>query len=330
MCKQVSLTKILSQVLTLVHKMAEISNVNDSNADAVKERDDLLLQVCNSSLPRAPWEEGICKVCGMDKDDDNVLLCDKCDSEYHRYCLDPPLLRIPEGNWYCPSCVAGQSILSRATYGSVKKRKRGEFSYKFLEELARFAKRMETREHWEFTVEEVCCQCFSCFLTICANQQGMFSLIFALFSILRTYFLRPSSSFFLQLRACLLQRMFFLKFLFDESLNSATVRDHMDQCASRAADLQQKLRSLTSDLKKAKEDVYGLSIEKANSGIVNGRGDLRSDASSSHLDIENISRGKSSEKVSHLSPFSCSSQLEEFFFFRMIKLITINTLVMEK
>ncbi|KAL8519010.1 hypothetical protein ACS0TY_010093 [Phlomoides rotata] len=239
------------EVLTLVHKMAEISNVNDSSADAVKQRNDLLLQVCNSSLPIAPWEDGICKVCGMDKDDDNVLLCDKCDSEYHRYCLDPPLLRIPEGNWYCPSCVTGQSIHPHAAYGSVKKRKRGEFSYKFLEELARFAELMETREHWEFTID---------------------------------------------------QRMFFLKFLFDEALNSATVRDHMDQCASRATDLQQKLRSLTSDLKKAKEDVYGLSIEKVNSGIVSGRGDLRSDASSSKLDIENISRGKSSEKGDQSQP----------------------------
>lgn len=95
-----------------------------------------------------------------------------------------------------------------------------------------------------------------------------------------------------------------MKFLFDEALNSATVRDHMDQCASRATDLQQKLRSLISDLKKAKEDVFALSLEKANSGIVNGRGDLRSDASSSQLDIENISGGKSSEKVSHLSSFS--------------------------
>lgn len=111
-------------------------------------------------LPRAPWDEGLCKVCGMDKDDDNVLLCDKCDSEYHRYCLDPPLLRIPEGNWYCPSCVTGQSLPSGTGYasGSNQRRKRrnqGEFSSKFLEELSRFAKLMEMKEHWEFTVEEV-------------------------------------------------------------------------------------------------------------------------------------------------------------------------------
>lgn len=104
----------------------------------------------------------------------------------------------------------------------------------------------------------------------------------------------------------LFQRIFFLKFLFDEALNSATVRDHMDQCASRAADLQNKLRSLTSELKllKAKEDVLGLSAEKTNSGIFNVRGDLKSDASSSQIASENISRVKPAEKVSCLSPFS--------------------------
>lgn len=91
-----------------------------------------------------------------------------------------------------------------------------------------------------------------------------------------------------------------MKFLFDEALNSATVRDHMEQCASRAADLQNKLRSLTSELKllKAKEDLLGLSAEKTNSGVLNVRGDLNSDASSSQHASENITRRKPSEKVS--------------------------------
>ena len=83
------------------------------------KRDHLLVQVCNSAHPRAPWDEGLCKVCGRDKDGDNVLLCDKCDSEYHRYCLDPLLLRIPERNWYCPSYISGQSLPCIRTYGSI-------------------------------------------------------------------------------------------------------------------------------------------------------------------------------------------------------------------
>ncbi|KAL6571818.1 hypothetical protein OROHE_002687 [Orobanche hederae] len=252
------------EVVTLVCKITDISNSNDSSADAIKERDDLLIHVCNSSLPRAPWEEGICKVCIMDKDDDNVLLCDKCDSEYHRYCLNPPLLKIPEGNWYCPSCVSGQSITCSAVYAnrSRKKKYQGEFTCKFLEELARLAKLMEIKEYWEFTIEE---------------------------------------------------RTFFMKFLFDDTLNSATIRDHMDQSATRAADLQQKLRSLTSELKlqKFKEDMFGSSTEKSNSGAFNGRGDSKLDASPSLLTIENSSIGKQLENgSSNISIFSVPSLSE--------------------
>lgn len=33
-----------------------------------------------------------------------VLLCDQCSAEYHTYCLDPPLARIPDGDWLCHSC----------------------------------------------------------------------------------------------------------------------------------------------------------------------------------------------------------------------------------
>ncbi|KAL3654072.1 hypothetical protein CASFOL_003753 [Castilleja foliolosa] len=249
-----------NEVLTLVQKITEISNINESSADAIKERDDLLVHVCNSSLPRAPWEEGICKVCGIDKDDDNVLLCDKCDSGHHRYCLNPPLLKIPEGNWYCPSCVTGQSITSSsAYYGSIairnrKKKNHGGFTAKFLEELARLAKLMEIKEYWEFTVEE---------------------------------------------------RMFFMKFLFDDALNSAIVRDHIEQSASRSTELQQKLRSLTSELKllKFKEEMLNSSaVEKS-----------KSDASPSLLAIESISRGKQPEKGSgsNISPLEIPSLSEQ-------------------
>lgn len=34
----------------------------------------------------------------------DILICDKCDSEYHMYCLNPPITTIPEGDWFCPTC----------------------------------------------------------------------------------------------------------------------------------------------------------------------------------------------------------------------------------
>lgn len=33
------------------------------------------------------------------------MLCDKCDDEYHTFCLDPPLTSVPNSKkWFCPSC----------------------------------------------------------------------------------------------------------------------------------------------------------------------------------------------------------------------------------
>jgi hypothetical protein len=46
-----------------------------------------------------------CRVCGKGDDASKILLCDECDSQYHIYCLDPPLTEIPtDDHWYCPEC----------------------------------------------------------------------------------------------------------------------------------------------------------------------------------------------------------------------------------
>ncbi|XP_076096178.1 uncharacterized protein LOC143067060 [Mytilus galloprovincialis] len=33
-----------------------------------------------------------------------LLLCDKCDDGFHTACLRPPLMIIPDGDWFCPPC----------------------------------------------------------------------------------------------------------------------------------------------------------------------------------------------------------------------------------
>lgn len=33
-----------------------------------------------------------------------ILLCDLCDRGYHTACLRPPLMLIPDGEWFCPPC----------------------------------------------------------------------------------------------------------------------------------------------------------------------------------------------------------------------------------
>lgn len=53
------------------------------------------------------WEPP-CAVCRK-IDLEAGAICDGCDSTYHLHCLSPPLESVadlPEGNWFCPVCVA--------------------------------------------------------------------------------------------------------------------------------------------------------------------------------------------------------------------------------
>ncbi|XP_064158796.1 remodeling and spacing factor 1 isoform X1 [Anguilla rostrata] len=45
-----------------------------------------------------------CKHCGLPNHPELILLCDSCDSGYHTACLRPPLMVIPDGEWFCPPC----------------------------------------------------------------------------------------------------------------------------------------------------------------------------------------------------------------------------------
>ncbi|XP_076918352.1 methyl-CpG-binding domain-containing protein 9-like [Bidens hawaiensis] len=150
------------EVLHLVSRITCNDNSFDSSTEeGKKELNSLVIEIIEGPLPPAPWEDGVCKVCGMDKDDDSVLLCDKCDSEYHTYCLDPPLARIPDGNWYCPSCMSSQPILQDERCGTRalsrlrgKKKFQKEFTRNLLEKLAPLADTMELMEYWDLGTEE--------------------------------------------------------------------------------------------------------------------------------------------------------------------------------
>jgi Williams-Beuren syndrome DDT (WSD), D-TOX E motif/WSTF, HB1, Itc1p, MBD9 motif 1 len=63
------------------------------------------------------------------------------------------------------------------------------------------------------------------------------------------------------------QRIFLLKFLCDELLNSSLLRDHIDQCIEKSIDLQLKLKSLSSELRnlKVREDILAIKALKSDS-----------------------------------------------------------------
>ncbi|XP_038998340.1 methyl-CpG-binding domain-containing protein 9-like [Hibiscus syriacus] len=215
------------EVLVLVQKFAEYAKLDCFNAETKKEINNILAST--NDIPKAPWDEGVCKVCGIDKDDDSVLLCDTCDAEYHTYCLSPPLARIPEGNWYCPACV-GMRIVQDASQPSHViiqrrgKKYQGEVTRGYLEALAHLAAVMYEKEYWQFSVDE---------------------------------------------------RTFLLKFLCDELLNSALIRQHLERCAETTFELHQKLRSAYAEWKnlKSKEDFIAARASKFDTSMINAFGD---------------------------------------------------------
>jgi hypothetical protein len=51
-------------------------------------------------------EQDRCQICSsVDDPLDSLLLCDQCDTPWHMECLDPPLVVVPDGDWFCPDCV---------------------------------------------------------------------------------------------------------------------------------------------------------------------------------------------------------------------------------
>ncbi|KAG8070124.1 hypothetical protein GUJ93_ZPchr0006g43239 [Zizania palustris] len=197
-----------TEVLDLVQKFDNYLSDKNAGSEMQEELNDILTAA--NSLPKAPWEDGVCKVCGIDRDDDSVLLCDKCDSEYHTYCLNPPLARIPEGNWYCPSCMLGEkkTQIDQGVQDVKQHQKKlvGEEAHAFHEVINKLATAMEEKEYWELSIKE---------------------------------------------------RVYLLKFLCDEMLNTALIREHLDQCSDKLGDLLQKFRALNFELKdlKYKEEI---------------------------------------------------------------------------
>lgn len=123
----------------------------------------MFAETISSTLFVAPWEVGICKVCGKDENDHILLLCDRCDSEYHTYCLNPPLERIPKASWYCPPCISfitSQTLAQEETQvlsqsQPPEKKIQREFTRNGLEELAELADTMESVDYWNLGVKEV-------------------------------------------------------------------------------------------------------------------------------------------------------------------------------
>ncbi|GAA6091203.1 remodeling and spacing factor 1 isoform X2 [Tachysurus ichikawai] len=74
----------------------------DAACESKSEKDDKS-EMDSQNSEEAPPEDA-CKHCGLINHPELILLCDRCDSGYHTACLRPPLMIIPDGEWFCPPC----------------------------------------------------------------------------------------------------------------------------------------------------------------------------------------------------------------------------------
>ncbi|XP_052038489.1 bromodomain adjacent to zinc finger domain protein 2B isoform X4 [Apodemus sylvaticus] len=85
--------------------------------------------LCVQQLQRAiAWEKSImkvyCQICRKGDNEELLLLCDGCDKGCHTYCHRPKITTIPDGDWFCPACIAkasGQSIKIKKIHVKGKK-----------------------------------------------------------------------------------------------------------------------------------------------------------------------------------------------------------------
>jgi hypothetical protein len=65
-----------------------------------------------------PGDDTPCEACGQNTHWTKMLLCDRCNTAWHFWCLVPEVKTRPPGNWYCPRCpksTHNQSCLTPAT-----------------------------------------------------------------------------------------------------------------------------------------------------------------------------------------------------------------------
>ncbi|KAK9723158.1 PHD-finger [Popillia japonica] len=74
-------------------------------------------KIVNYDLDYDPLAKYVCHNCNRGDSEEYMLLCDGCDDSYHTFCLMPPLVEIPKGDWCCPKCVAEEVSKPTEAFG---------------------------------------------------------------------------------------------------------------------------------------------------------------------------------------------------------------------
>ncbi|NXK67181.1 UHRF1 ligase, partial [Sylvietta virens] len=86
-----------------IYKIEEPGTASPISSGTPKRQSGPVCKACKDN-PNKTCRVCACHLCGGKQDPDKQLMCDECDMAFHIYCLNPPLSRIPDEDWYCPEC----------------------------------------------------------------------------------------------------------------------------------------------------------------------------------------------------------------------------------
>jgi len=65
-----------------------------------------------AEMGKSASKSSTCQMCNSAYKTDDLLLCDGCDLLFHLCCLNPPIRRVPDGDWFCEKCQSYDSDVS--------------------------------------------------------------------------------------------------------------------------------------------------------------------------------------------------------------------------
>ncbi|XP_022181216.1 remodeling and spacing factor 1 [Myzus persicae] len=83
------------------HEFSPESDINDEDEEYLPEK---RARTAHKKDEGEQLKDDMCQKCNKSDQPEWILLCDTCNQGWHASCLRPPLMVIPDGDWYCPPC----------------------------------------------------------------------------------------------------------------------------------------------------------------------------------------------------------------------------------
>ncbi|GLJ55690.1 hypothetical protein SUGI_1196270 [Cryptomeria japonica] len=103
-CENIEFSSVIEDMGTLseLHDHSKASGLNSSTNPQDNELDHMSANL-------------VCSICQFGGAENFLLLCDgkRCSCSIHTFCLHPPLLKVPDGDWFCPYCKESLPVYLR-------------------------------------------------------------------------------------------------------------------------------------------------------------------------------------------------------------------------